>query len=493
MVGDRAGGYAKDVETLFVAGALGDVGDAQLLDRFLEHERDGRAAEMAFAALVERHAPMVLRVCVGVLGDVHDAQDVSQATFLVLARRAGSVRRRESVASWLHGVALRLASKVKRGAARRRSHERRGGEIMTARRGEQGGPAPAESWQELHEELGRLPERYREPIVLCHMEGLTQEQAARRLGWPIGTVQSRLARGRDRLRARLVRRGFTLSAAAFAAGAMSSAEAAVSAAWVESTARAAVQIAAGRSIAGSVSAGVLLLWQTGSRSLLMSRLLFAGGVVMTIGALAAGSAALGRAGQDGGNPGAGKAGREARPAEGRNGEEAPSIAGRWEVLYIAGTVRGKREVHVEPNLVVPITERTINLPVFSGNEGPSIVSDAPSEDGRRGTGTFSVNEQGPIAYRGKLDYTAERRDQLGVIQILTQNVGGKREVWMQGIYRLAGDNLVICYNAERGKPPEIFAADKETEILLILRREPPAAKAVPTGRIDGFFDPPMKR
>ena len=117
MVGDRASRYAKDVETLFVAGALGDLGDAQLLERFLEHDRDGQAAEMAFAALMQRHAPMVLRVCAGVLGDVHDAQDVSQATFLVLAQRAGSVRRRGSVASWLHGVALRLAARVKRGAA----------------------------------------------------------------------------------------------------------------------------------------------------------------------------------------------------------------------------------------------------------------------------------------------------------------------------------------------------------------------------------------
>ena len=141
MVGGRVNGYAKDLQALFAAGALGDLGDAQLLDRFLEHERDGPAAEAAFAAVVERHAPMVLRVCVGVLGDFHDAQDVVQATFLVLAQRAGSVRRRGSVASWLHGVALRLASKVKRGAARRRFHERRGGEIMTARRDEQAGPA----------------------------------------------------------------------------------------------------------------------------------------------------------------------------------------------------------------------------------------------------------------------------------------------------------------------------------------------------------------
>ena len=300
MASDRASGYAKHVETLFVAGALGDLGDAQLLDRFLEHARDARAAEMAFAALVERHAPMVLRVCAGVLGDVHDAQDVSQATFLVLAQRASSVRRRGSVASWLHGVALRLASKVKRGAARRRSHEQRGGEIMTARRVAQGGSEPAETWKELHEELERLPERFREPIVLCHIEGLTQEQAAHRLGWPIGTVQSRLARGRDRLRVRLVRRGVTLSAATFATGFGAAADAAVTATWVETTARAAVQIVAGRSIAGSVPASVLLLWQAGSRSLGMSRLLIAGGVAVAIGTLSAGAGVLGWAAQDGG-------------------------------------------------------------------------------------------------------------------------------------------------------------------------------------------------
>jgi RNA polymerase sigma factor (sigma-70 family) len=501
MVGGRLNGYAKDLQALFAAGALGDLGDAQLLERFLEHERDGPAAEAAFAALVERHAPMVLRVCIGVLGDFHDAQDVVQATFLVLAQRAGSVRRRGSVASWLHGVALRLASKVKRGAARRRFHERRGGEIMTARRDEQAGPPPAGSWPELHEELGRLPGRYREPIVLCHLEGLTQEQAARRLGCPIGTVQSRLARGRDRLRARLLRRGLAPAAAALATASMAPAEAAVSAAWVESTARAAVQIAAGRSIAGSVPAAVLLLWRIGSRSSMMSRLLIACGVMAMIGVLAAGSISLGLAGQDGGDGGAARIDdrrtqdlrKDLWPGEDGKGEEAPSIAGRWEVLYIAGTVRGKREGYVEPNMLVPITERTINLPIFSGNEGPFIVSGAASKDGRTGAGTFIVNKQGPIVYRGKLDYTAERKDQLGVIQVLTQDVGGKRDVWMQGIYRLAGDNLVICYSAERGPVPEAFAADKDTEILLILRRERPQARPArhPDERI--LFPPKIQK
>ncbi len=462
MVGHRENRYAKDVEALFAAGALGGLCDAQLLDRFLEHDRDRAAAETAFAALVDRHGPMVLRVCFGVLGDVHDAQDVSQATFLVLAQRARSVRRRGSVASWLHGVALRLSAKVKRGVARRRSHERRGGEIMTARRGDQGGPPPAESWEELHDEVERLPEKYREPIVLCHLEGLTQEQVARRLGWPIGTVQSRLARGRDRLRDRLVRRGVTLSAAALATGAGASAEAAVTAAWVESTARAAVQIAAGRSIAGSVPAAVLLLWQSASRSLLMSRLLIAGGIMATVGALAAASAALGRVTQD---PGDVARGRVDRPQP--KPEMPPSIAGHWIVLYIAGTAAGKRQAYVEPGLMMPITEDMINLP------------------------SLTANSRDPIRYPPKMEYDTDREGGLSVMDAVGEHGPDGAKILLRGIYRVAGDNLVICYDSSQsGTRPTSFAAAKETETLMILRRERPVPEARPLGRIDGFLAPP---
>ena len=353
--------------------------------------------------------------------------------------------------------------------------------MMTARRGMQGGPPAEESSPELHEELSRLPERFREPILLCLLEGLTQEQAARRLGWPIGTVQSRLARGRERLRDRLVRRGITFSAAAFTAGVGTSADAAVTAAWVESTARAAVQIAAGRSIAGSVPAAVLLLWQTGLRSLLMNRLLIAGGVAAAIGVIAAGSVAAGRVGQGRGVAAARTGERPrtqtdrsaARADEVRGADKAPSIEGRWVVLYIAGNVNGKREAFVEPNMIVPITERMINLPIL--NKQTTAISGVASKDGRAGAGVFSVslNKQAPIVYRGGLDYTAERKDHVDIIRVLSQNVGEQRLVWMQGIYRLAGDNLVICYNSEIGTMPATFAADKETEILLILRRERP--------------------
>ena len=199
----------QHVRMLFEAGAVGGLTDRQLLDRF--RAREGEAAELAFAALVERHGPMILRVCRRTLRDEHDAQDAFQATFLVLVRKAGSLRAHDSLGGWLHAVACRVAAYVRAAEARRRAHERRVAEAATI-------PTPAGNggWDDLgpvlHEEIGRLPERYRAAVVLCDLEGLTQEQAAQRLGWPSGTVRSRLARGRGRLQARLTRRGLAPAA-----------------------------------------------------------------------------------------------------------------------------------------------------------------------------------------------------------------------------------------------------------------------------------------
>jgi RNA polymerase sigma-70 factor (ECF subfamily) len=219
---------------LLDAGTEGDLSDGELLDRFVS-----RREEAAFAALVERHGPMVLRVCRAVLRDPHDAQDASQATFLVLARKAGAIRRRESAASWLYGVARRVAARAKAEAARRRGHERRGGEMAAARQGGVEAQGPGGPWTELYEELDRLPEKYREAVVLAHLEGLSHAQAARRLGCPLRTFQTRLQRGRDRLHDRLTRRGLAPAVALLTASATTLAEAAPPPGWVEGTARAA--------------------------------------------------------------------------------------------------------------------------------------------------------------------------------------------------------------------------------------------------------------
>src|SRR5579884_1443507 len=182
----------------------GDIPDTELLCRF-SRNRD----ETAFAALVRRHGPMVLAVCRRVLRDGHTAEDAFQATFLVLARKAGSLAKPELLANWLYGVARRTAAKAKTDAAKRRLHERR------AVRTPPSDPCDELEWHDLRavldEEVSRLPERYRVPVVLCYLQGQTNAEAARRLGCSRGTVATLLARARDKLQRRLTQRGVGLS------------------------------------------------------------------------------------------------------------------------------------------------------------------------------------------------------------------------------------------------------------------------------------------
>ncbi|MDR3634649.1 MAG: RNA polymerase sigma factor [Isosphaeraceae bacterium] len=184
--------------------------DEELLRRFLESGDAG--AEAAFTALMQRHGPMVLGVCRHVLGRHQDAEDAFQATFLVLARKAGSIRSRNVLARWLYEVAYRTAVRARVAAVRRQAYERQGAQMTAAASDDQD-----RGWDELrpvlHEELRRLPEKYRTPVVLCYLEGKTNEEAARLLQWPVGTVKGRLSRARDMLRSRLDRRGVSITLA----------------------------------------------------------------------------------------------------------------------------------------------------------------------------------------------------------------------------------------------------------------------------------------
>jgi RNA polymerase sigma factor (sigma-70 family) len=182
------------------------VEDIHLLQLFLQH-RD----EDAFAELVRRHGPLVLGVCRRVLRDPHDADDVFQATFLVLARKADSIRKHASLPSWLHGVAYRLSLKCRAGTQRRREYEQ---PFLDHEQATRDDVAQRELRAVLDEELQRLPEQQRAPLLLCYAEGKSQDEAARELGWSRGTLKRRLERGREILRARLTRRGFGLSAGA---------------------------------------------------------------------------------------------------------------------------------------------------------------------------------------------------------------------------------------------------------------------------------------
>jgi RNA polymerase sigma factor (sigma-70 family) len=238
-----------------------DVPDGRLLDRFLA-TRD----EAAFAELVRRHGPMVLAVCRRVLHDWHDAEEAFQATFLVLARKAGSIRRRDAVGGWLFGVAQHLARKARAAAARRARPERRAEEMprsdplldLTLR----------ELQARLYEELERLPEKYREPLVLCYLEGRTHAQAARQLGCSKDTLRGRVNRGREQLRGRLLRRGLALSGAlVLTALAPEPASASGASRLTAATARAAAAFVTGEGAAvGAVSAQAAALAEGVSRA-----------------------------------------------------------------------------------------------------------------------------------------------------------------------------------------------------------------------------------
>ena len=257
------------IQGLFAAGTMGGLTDAQLLERFLT--RRDLAAEAAFEALVLRHGAMVGDVCRQVLRDAHDVQDAFQATFLVLALRGHSIRRRDSLASWLYGVARRVSSRAKTEAVRRRAREQRRA-ALTVEAYEP--PADRPDLRVLYEELDRLPPRYREPVVLCDLEGLSHEQAAVRLGCAVSTVGVRLLRARGRLRERLNRRGFAVGAGTALAGlTVRGASAAMPQALVWATIEAALRCTGGRgAIAWAVSAPVQTLTRGVLRSMLHIKL-----------------------------------------------------------------------------------------------------------------------------------------------------------------------------------------------------------------------------
>ncbi len=259
----------RQVRTLFAAGTATGLSDSELLARYkakrAESAEAATAAEMAFAALVDRHGAMVWGICHRLLRDVHDAEDAFQATFLILIRKAGSVRVDGSLGRWLYGVARRVALRARSEAARR-------GQPLGQRE-------PASSDDPLDqaelsdcrnvvgEELDRLPAKYRCSVELCHLHGMTYDQAARQLNWPVATVKNRLIKGRLKLRTRLTQRG--LAPGAVAAGLAKiitpQARAAVPPELVRSTARAAAanSTVALKATVMELTEGVLkmMMWQ----------------------------------------------------------------------------------------------------------------------------------------------------------------------------------------------------------------------------------------
>jgi RNA polymerase sigma factor (sigma-70 family) len=259
--------------------------DAHLLQRYLEwHD------EAAFGAIVRRHGRMVLRVCRGVLHSHHDAEDAFQATFLVLARSAASIRAGSSLSSWLYGVAYRVARNARRASDRRQAHEREARPVAHTRTDLD--PALRELQQILAEEVSRLPQTYRAAFVLCCLEGKSKAEAAAQLGWKEGTVSGRLARARERIRQRLTRRGLSL-AAVLCAGALSADDAlAVPPPLVRTTINAALGTAATGAAAGAIPARVADLAEGVTKAMFVNRVRVVTVLALAVGVVAAGAGVL---------------------------------------------------------------------------------------------------------------------------------------------------------------------------------------------------------
>jgi RNA polymerase sigma factor (sigma-70 family) len=301
-------------------GGTGGLSDAQLLERWVA-QRD----EAAFEVLVWRHGPMVLGLCRRLLPNPPDADDVFQATFLALVRRARSVRRRQALAGWLYRVALRAALRARAAAARRAARERSVGPVPAA-------PADDPTWRDLRpvldEELGRLPERNRTAVILCYLQGKSADEAARQLGCPRGTVLSRLARARRRLRTALTRRGLAPSAGLVAAALSArAASAAAPRELVDITVRAVRLGVAPAAAAGIISSQAVTLTEGVLQAMFWTKLKIAAALVVALGVAAAGAVALDPwtlAAPPDGAPGIAQA--QQPPDEGRTDDAPPAAA-----------------------------------------------------------------------------------------------------------------------------------------------------------------------
>jgi RNA polymerase sigma factor (sigma-70 family) len=447
MAGGQLTSVLTHLRRLIAGGDVPARSDADLLGLFLDRQ-DGDA----FTQLVRRHGPMVWNVCVRVLHHTHDAEDAFQATFLVLARKARSIRKQPSLASWLYGVAYRTAVRTRN---RRQQERERAMQLATnltpnplpgAGRGQGEGSA---DWLELRpildEEVNQLPEKYRSPVVLCYLQGQTHEEAARELGWPKGTVAGRLARARDLLRARLARRGLAVTSTSMVLViAQNAASATVPETLFVTVPPAALAFGAGATAAATAAAiaeGVL-------HTMLLAKLRIAaivcvgvmlvalGGGTIAYKALAANDTTTRR------NSGSGVALVDG--AAGENEVVKPKLdqellLGSWTVV--------KRGEHVSVGERVTFTPDRVLL-----HFGPST--------------TFSCK------YAMDATKTPKTMDIHGA-----ENGTGINPVDpYQAIYHLDGDDLQLAIGTPSERPKDFAAAEKAGRLAVLKREKPAAAK-----------------
>jgi RNA polymerase sigma factor (sigma-70 family) len=413
--------------------------DGQLLASFIE-QKD----EAAFEALVRRHGPMVFGVCRRVVCNHHDAEDTFQATFLVLARKAPSVRPRERLANWLHGVALRTALKAKAMTAKRRGREK----LVTQMPEPEA--APQGQWHDLQplldQELNGLPENYRLPILLCDLEGKTIKEAAQQLGWPQGTLAGRLTRGRKLLAKRLASRGVVLSAGALAAVlSQSVASAGVPTSLIGFTVKAATMIAAGQAaVGGVVPAQVAALMEGVITSMMLTKLSKAVTGLFVLGAVAFGGSLF----------------THCTAAGQQQHGDKPAIGQSAVLKRDAGTVADAGGKQDTPKTDLDRLQGIWSVVSIEQGGKPAKLEKAIfMVDGKRACWQTSESEMQGGLY---LETTSKPKTYDFVMSTRT----------IEGIYSLDGDTLRLCHDiGTEVKRPVGFATEKDShQVLFVLKR-----------------------
>ena len=431
------------------------LGDGDLLGSFIE-----RHDETALAALVRRHGPMVWGVCRRLLSH-HDAEDAFQATFLVLVRKAVSIRSREMVGNWLYGVAHQTALLARRTAARRRAREMQVTEMPDIE------AVQRNQWPELRplldEELSRLPDIYRAVVVLCDLEGKTRKEVARQLGVPEGTVAGRLARARALLAKRLTQRGVTLSSGALAAIlAQNVASAGVPASVVSKTIKVASLLAAGQA-AGAISGKVAALTEGVLKAMLVSKLKTATAVLLVV-ALVCGAAtgmicrAQAREPQ--------KAEQKAEAEDGKKAKtDVERLQGKWQIVSMG---KDGKEEKLQGIQEADVTFKGDTLRIRYD------VSNVANPNFTTGYARYRLDTSAKPKSIHVIDGTAE---ELFNMEEVDRKFGDADEQ-NHGIYAFDGDTLRLCVSESKGKTgPTAFETTKESNtILFVLKRVPEKAK-----------------
>jgi RNA polymerase sigma factor (sigma-70 family) len=433
---------------------LKELPDQELLRRF-----SGGRDEAAFSALLRRHAAMVMDICRNMLGNEADAEDAFQATFLVLARRVGAIRKKSSVGSWLHGVAYRTALKARADFARRQQHEA-GGSGPTA-----AGPSDDLTWREvqqaLHAELNQLSECYRAPLVLCYLEGKTQGEAALVLGVSRATVKKRLESARALLRVRLVRRGLgpgaVLVVAAWPAATVS---AAVPSILLESTVKAATAIVAGGAATSVVSAKVTALTEGVLKTMFVAKHKIAAAVLVLVSLVGVGVGLFTLLRVTAEQQETEKEEKARTTGNGKNQTnwDKDQLQGSWVVL--SALEDGRESVRPKGHRIT-----------FEGDH-------------------FAIEAGAEMKGSFKLDPSTKPQ-----VMDLKMTEGPEKGQTVKGIYKFQGNDLTICF-AKPGatdRPMEFVSKENMARVLLVLRRvadgtsrpqEPPLLSAKLFGQIE---------